>query len=56
MNLNDIPVPDNLINQEDWINENQRELENLNNQQHSQIKTQPSLLDYYMPSEEMDIC
>ena len=56
IDLNDIPDPDNLINQEDLINENQRELENLNNKKDTQFKAQSSLLDYYMPSEDMDLC
>ena len=54
--LSDIPDPDNLINKEDLINENKKEIQNLNKKNLFQCKTQSSLLDYYRKSEDMDLC
>jgi len=49
-----MPEPDNLINEEELINEN--EIDKINKINERPCQTQSSFLDYYHPDQDMDYC
>ena len=54
INNNDIPDPDNLMNEEELSNDNDFTNINKINDHHSQNQT--NLLDYFHCDQDMDIC